>query len=62
MLSIWSVRRGEERRLTLELRHSTMELRQIRGLRNRRPDPEELEVVLSWARRNEVHVPAASWT
>ena len=50
--TIWSLRLGSRRRLTIEVRMLRMTVVQVRGLQNRLPDPEELDIVERWARAN----------
>lgn len=47
--SIWSLRTGDERCLTIEVRNGTREIIQVRGPRNRGALPLETRVLLAWA-------------
>ena len=49
--AVYSLRLNGERRLTISLCPSTGELREVRGMRNRPPMPEESDVVARWVRR-----------
>lgn len=47
--SLWSLRRGGERRVTIEVRHAERAVVQVRGHRNRLPTAEERAAVAAWA-------------
>jgi hypothetical protein len=58
--SIWSMRawdgENDERLLTIELRHESRTIAQVRGVRNRKAKPEEMAMVEEWARREKLRV------
>jgi hypothetical protein len=58
--SIWTmdVREilGSKKLLTIELHNSSKTIRQVRGLRNRKPTPQEMDIIHRWAHKEELSV------
>lgn len=50
--ALWSVRRGGERRVTVEVVRAASRVAQVRGDANRAPDEEEAAIVAAWAALN----------
>jgi hypothetical protein len=52
--SIWSMRKDRIRQLSLEIRNESRTIVQVRGLCNRRPTAQELEIIQLWAKENQL--------
>lgn len=57
-ISIWSLRKDEERILTIEVDNRSETIRQVRGFGNRWPAKEEMHLVNQWATKNRLRISA----
>lgn len=59
IVSIWSLRLNDERRITIEVQNASRKIVQVRGLQNRKAKHEEMKVILMWANTNRLSI--SSW-
>jgi hypothetical protein len=59
--SIWSVRKNDERMITIEVNNKSKEIWQARGFCNRSPKPFEESVIRRWAALNNLRMAYSIW-